>query len=117
LHIDSSAYVKYNSGFGSLQNVYGLRMWINFNGQGTISIRGSGGVSSITDNNTGNYTVSLSFTMPDTNYAVTSSFQRVATTDEFTNIGFALGTTSFNLEFFAGGAQADSATISLIAAR
>jgi hypothetical protein len=41
---------------------------VNFNGTGTVAIRASGGVSSITDNGTGDYTVNLSTTMPDANY-------------------------------------------------
>ena len=40
--------------------VYACRAWINFNGTGTPAARGSGGVSSLTDNGTGQYTVTLS---------------------------------------------------------
>jgi hypothetical protein len=47
------------------------RAWVNFNGVGTVSVRGSGNVSSITDNGgTGNYTVNFSTGMPDANYSV-----------------------------------------------
>ena len=35
------------------------RAWANLNGAGTVSIRGDAGVSSITDNAVGKYTVSL----------------------------------------------------------
>jgi hypothetical protein len=48
--------------------VYACRAWVNFNGTGTVAIRGSGNVSSITDNGTGDYTVNFSTAMPDTNY-------------------------------------------------
>ena len=34
--------------------------WVNFNGQGTIALRGSVNVSSLTDNGTGSYTVNFS---------------------------------------------------------
>ena len=34
--------------------------WVNFNGTGTIAIRDSVNVTSITDNGTGNYTATLS---------------------------------------------------------
>ena len=37
--------------------LYMCRAWVNFNGTGTVAIRGSGNVSSITDNGAGNYTV------------------------------------------------------------
>ena len=50
--------------------VYACRAWVNFNGTGTVAIRASGNVSSITDNGTGNYTVNFTTAMPDANYAV-----------------------------------------------
>lgn len=46
------------------------RAWVNFNGTGTVAIRGSFNVSSITDNGTGLYTVNFTNAMPDANYAV-----------------------------------------------
>jgi len=49
---------------------YSARAWVNFNGTGTVAIRSSGNVSSITDNGTGNYTVNFSTAMSDANYAV-----------------------------------------------
>ena len=49
--------------------VYTAKAWVNFNGTGTVAIRASGNVSSITDNGTGNYTVNFTNAMPDTNYA------------------------------------------------
>jgi len=49
---------------------YGCRAWVNFNGTGTVSIRASGNVSSITDNGTGDYTVNFTTAMPDANYSV-----------------------------------------------
>ena len=59
--------LQFDSGYGSAVKAYGVRAWIHFNGSGTISIRDSGSVSSITDNGTGNYNVNLSITLPDTN--------------------------------------------------
>jgi hypothetical protein len=53
--------------------VYACRAWVNFNGTGTPAIRGSGNVSSITDNGTGNYIVNFTTAMPDTNYAPIAS--------------------------------------------
>jgi hypothetical protein len=37
--------------------LYASRAWVNFNGTGTVAIRASGNVTSITDNGTGNYVV------------------------------------------------------------
>jgi len=53
--------------------VYACRAWVNFDGTGTVSIRDSGNVSSITDNGTGNYTVNFATAMPDGNYSLISS--------------------------------------------
>ena len=39
--------------------IYACRAWVNFNGTGTVAIRASGNVSSITDNGTGDYTVNF----------------------------------------------------------
>ena len=47
--------------------------WVNFNGTGTVAIRASYNVSSITDNGTGDYTVNFTTAMPDANYCVTAS--------------------------------------------
>lgn len=52
--------------------IYACRAWVNFNGTGTVAIRASGNVSSITDNGTGDYTVNFSTGMPDANYAIVS---------------------------------------------
>jgi hypothetical protein len=49
---------------------YKCRAWVNFNGTGTVVIRTSGNVSSITDNGTADYTVNFTTAMVDANYAV-----------------------------------------------
>jgi len=43
--------------------------WVNFNGTGTVAIRSSYNVSSITDNGTGDYTVNFTTALSDANYA------------------------------------------------
>lgn len=53
--------------------VYTAKAWVNFNGTGTVAIRASGNVSSITDNGTGDYTVNFTNAMPDANYSVVGS--------------------------------------------
>ncbi len=58
--------------------IYGARAWVNFNGTGTVAIRSSGNVSSITDNNTGDYTVNFTTAMPDANYNFVVSAERGA---------------------------------------
>ncbi|CAB4133974.1 hypothetical protein UFOVP267_1, partial [uncultured Caudovirales phage] len=49
------------------------RAWVNFNGTGTVAIRASGNVTSITDNGTGNYTVNFTTAMTDANYSAVGS--------------------------------------------
>jgi hypothetical protein len=53
--------------------IYAARAWVNFNGTGTVAIRASGNVSSITDNAVGLYTVNFITAMQDANYSVTAS--------------------------------------------
>ena len=53
--------------------MFACRAWVNFNGTGTVAIRASGNVSSITDNGTGDYTVNFTTAMPDENYAMSGS--------------------------------------------
>jgi hypothetical protein len=55
--------------------MYACRAWVNFNGTGTVAIRASGNVSSITDNGVGDYTINFTTAMPDANYAVVFSSQ------------------------------------------
>jgi hypothetical protein len=75
---DSSANFRFNSGYGSAAIAYGCRAWVNFNGTGTVAIRASGNVTSITDNGTGNYTINFTTAMPDVNYNAVSSDARAS---------------------------------------
>jgi hypothetical protein len=77
--IDGSAGVTTNAG-GSVNPSttidginYSCRAWVNFNGTGTVAIRASGNVTSITDNGTGDYTVNFTTALADANYCVTTS--------------------------------------------
>ena len=56
--------------------MYACRAWVNFNGDGTVAIRASGNVSSITDNGIGDYTVNLATALPDTNGAISATTGR-----------------------------------------
>ncbi|CAB4160719.1 hypothetical protein UFOVP764_12 [uncultured Caudovirales phage] len=49
--------------------LYAARAWVNFNGTGTIAIRASGNVTSITDNGVGQYGVNFTTALSDTNYS------------------------------------------------
>lgn len=69
----SAGLLQFNSGYGSVATAYGCRAWVNFNGTGTVAIRASGNVSSITDNSVGNYTVNFSSPIADANYAASAA--------------------------------------------
>ena len=79
---DSSNNLQFNSGYGSVATAYGCRAWVNFNGTGTVAIRDSGNVSSITDNGTGNYTIAFTTAMPDANYCVVTTCSYAPTITE-----------------------------------
>ena len=59
----------------AIQNTSGVeqylaKAWVNFNGTGTVAIRASGNVSSITDNGVGRYVVNMVSALADANYSV-----------------------------------------------
>jgi hypothetical protein len=51
---------------------YSARAWVNFNGTGTVAIRASGNVTSVTDLGTGNYRANFTTAMQDSNFSVVS---------------------------------------------
>ena len=60
------------------------KAWVNFNGTGTVAIRASYNVSSITDNGTGDYTVNFTNAFADANYAITASAKYNSSTNYHT---------------------------------
>jgi len=78
---------------------YSARAWVNFNGTGTVAIRASGNVTSITDNGTGDYTINFTTAMPDVNFSVAGSagIDEILSGDSgrlFSEFGMASRTTS-----------------------
>lgn len=72
------------------------RAWVNFNGTGTVAIRASFNVSSITDNGTGDYTVNFTTALVDANYAVNVTGTRYTNgTDDFDYRATVAGTIYF----------------------
>jgi len=73
------------------------KAWVNFNGTGTVAIRASFNVSSITDNGTGDYTVNFTSALTDGNYStqLTSSGPTLSGTgNTFTTTSGAVPTAS-----------------------
>ena len=60
-------------GTGGISQARISKAWVNFNGTGTVAIRDSYNVSSITDNGTGDYSVVFSTAMSDANYCTNVS--------------------------------------------
>ena len=80
--INAAGALSFNSGYGSVATAYGCRAWVNFNGQGTVAIRASGNVTSITDNGTGSYTVNITTAMPDANYSICGNVGNATSSDK-----------------------------------
>jgi len=80
---------------------YTAKAWVNFNGTGTVAIRASQNVSSITDNGTGNYTVNFTTAFSDTNYVINPSTANVSSPG--TAIVQARTTTDFQVRTYLGG--------------
>ena len=74
--------------------------WVNFNGTGTVAIRDSENVSSITDVATAEYRANFTTAMPNTNYAVVAG---------------CLGATSslYNSLVFSGGVALNTSYVNL----
>ncbi len=96
---------------------YSARAWVNFNGTGTVVIRDSGNVSSITDNSTGNYRVNFTTAMSDANYAVADSISGSPLSDTMGG-AYTYSAGSFLINTRNGiNAQADRITISVVVFR
>ena len=70
MSLASNGNLSFNSGYGSVATAYGCRAWVAFNGTGTVAIRGSGNVSSITDFGVGDYAINFTIALVDTNYCI-----------------------------------------------
>lgn len=95
---------------------YKCRAWVNFNGTGTVAIRASGNVSSITDRGVGLYTVNFSTAMSDANYVTTGSTWYTGVTGGIFSIE-ALGSSTskeINAAVNVGGAPADMDHINVV---
>lgn len=95
--IDTSGQMWTQNGAGSVAKAYDCRAWVNFNGTGTVAIRASGNVSSITDNGTGDYTVNFTTAMPDTSFGWSGGCSNTA-----------VGSASFVVTEYSSGSKTTS---------
>jgi hypothetical protein len=63
------------------------RAWVNFNGTGTVAIRASYNVSSITDNGTGDYTVNFTTALVDESYISVFGYTVLGSSNGGSDIG------------------------------
>jgi hypothetical protein len=64
------------------------KIWVNLNGSGTIAIRDSHNVSSITDNGTGNYTVTFSNNLGNAEYSTNATSHNGSSTGDFQGVDY-----------------------------
>jgi hypothetical protein len=91
----------YGPGYAKIP-AYFCRAWVNFDGTGTVTIRDSGNISSVTDIDVGHYQPNFATAMPHANYAVfascdTSSGQASMHTAEIGDGYSARSTSSFRV--------------------
>ena len=101
MRIDSSGNLLFNSGYGSAATAYGCRAWCNFNGTGTVAIRASGNVSSITDGGTGIYTVNFTASLVDANYSCVATCSAGASNGNIAKIDSVANQTTSGVRLFS----------------
>jgi len=104
---------QFNDGNGTQTGTL-CRAWVNFNGTGTVAIRASFNVSSITDNGTGNYTVNFTTALSDANYSAVGMTQGGVTgpTNSSRSLNpISLLTTSVQVVNTAGAGSAEDSPI------
>ena len=94
---------QFNDGNGTQIGTL-CRAWVNFNGTGTVAIRASFNVSSITDNGTGDYTVNFTTAMPDANYSVVAMGNNAQI---YNNIGATMSTSAVQVKAYYLAALTD----------
>jgi len=94
--------------------LYMCRAWVNFNGTGTVAIRASGNVTSITDGGVGIYTVNFTTAMTDANYCISgiTAFTSSAGA-ESVRIQSTLTSSAAPISTTISGAYFDSPTVSV----
>jgi len=84
------------------------KAWVNFDGTGTVAIRASYNVSSITDNGTGDYTVNFTTAMSDANYSafVATGITAGTVADTFETQTFNTGSLKIRTSYLTGTTKA-----------
>lgn len=115
----TSGDLQFNSGYGSVATAYGCRAWVNFNGTGTVAIRASGNVSSITDSGAGTYRVNFTTALVDANYscvAMASSDNATAMSAGIQGTATAVSTTGVSISTWTDSGTATDRQVVTFAA-
>jgi len=86
----------------TLTGQYAAKAWVNFNGTGTVAIRESANVGSVTDDGTGLYTVNFSSSLTDANYSVATDGRDGSAAFLSTNFRYNVAPTSSSLAINTG---------------
>jgi hypothetical protein len=80
------------------------KAWAAFDGSGTVEIDDSNNIASMTDNGTGDYTLTITNDMANANYAPVSSCNFNGTSPDFVGaVSKAVGSTEFHAAHDDGG--------------
>ena len=115
--VDASQIVSYTNNLGTVAGypAYQCRAWVNFNGTGTVAIRASGNVTSLTDNGVGSYTVTMTTAMPDTNFVGASSATLLSNNYSYVTGTTPNSTTTFSLNVVdINGTQTDPTAVQAV---
>jgi len=98
-------------GTGGINGAQLAKAWVNFNGTGTVAIRDSYNVSSITDLGTGYYTVNFSTILSNTNYCAIAQRRNVTVNTDYGAYTLTHNTNNYQIYTTENGVAADSAII------
>ena len=93
--------------------IYACRAWVNFNGTGTVAIRASGNVSSITHGGVGRYNVNFTTAMEDADYSAVASSARDASSSQVGTFTTNTSASVVNIAEIAGSTYFDSSNMSV----
>ena len=103
-------------GTGGINGAQLAKAWVNFNGTGTVAIRDSYSVSSITDLDTGNYRVNFSSTFSTIPTVVASTSNEATNTNYGVNVN-SHTTSTVQIYCTENGATTDKSVVSVIVFR
>ena len=103
---------------GGIPTVKGQRLiptaWVNFNGEGTVAIRDSENVSSITDTATGQYSINFTTALSNSDYSSALASNAAVTNQGGFNRIITRATTYLSIRHYENGSTVDTNALSAI---